>query len=99
MSRLQNAFLLTERDVSIFQGWVPKSELSTQEVDYPEKLFYVGQVVTAVVVYLNIDTQRLRLSFIVSFATFFNTTDYILTGIMTFVAARRSNWVWSQLQI
>jgi len=52
--------------VCIFQGLVPKSQLSTEPIPYPEKVFYPGQVVKCHVLTCVPGDQRLILSFKVS---------------------------------
>ena len=44
------------------QGWVPKGELSSEVIDYPEKVFYLGQVVTCRVISCNSEQEKLLLS-------------------------------------
>jgi len=42
------------------RGWVPKSQLSTESIEYPEKLFWLGQAVKCRVI--DCDKQRDRIS-------------------------------------
>ena len=54
--------------VSVFvhQGWVSKHDLSAETIDYPEKVFYRGQVVKCRVIKNRRDDGKLKLSFRVS---------------------------------
>ena len=45
------------------QGWVPLGQLSSEPIEFPEKVFYKGQVVKCRVVNYDPDQQKLRLSF------------------------------------
>ncbi|KAL4232346.1 Protein RRP5 [Mactra antiquata] len=46
------------------RGFVPKSLLSTELIEYPEKVFYLGQVVRCKVVKIDLDTLFIMLSFV-----------------------------------
>ncbi|XP_013409500.1 protein RRP5 homolog isoform X4 [Lingula anatina] len=48
------------------KGFVPKKELSAEKIDYPEKMFYIGQVVKCRVLNCFPDEERATLSFKVS---------------------------------
>ncbi|XP_061171333.1 protein RRP5 homolog [Saccostrea echinata] len=45
------------------KGFVPKKELSTEEISHPEKVFYTGQVVKCLVLDWNTEKGTLTLSF------------------------------------
>ncbi len=45
-------------------GWVPKSRMSTEPIEYPEKLFFLGQVLKCLVVSVDPEKQRMILSLI-----------------------------------
>lgn len=45
------------------KGWVPKAHLSTEQIPYPDKVFYIGQVVKCQVVTCIAAEERLVLSF------------------------------------
>ena len=47
------------------KGWVPKSKLSTEEIEYPEKLFFLGQVLKCEVVSTEPERERMTLSLII----------------------------------
>ena len=47
------------------KGWVPKSKLSTEEIEYPEKLFFLGQVLKCEVVNTEPERERMTLSLII----------------------------------
>ena len=47
------------------KGWVPKSKLSTEEIEYPEKLFFLGQVLKCEVVSTEPEKERMTLSLII----------------------------------
>ncbi len=46
------------------RGWVPKSKMSPDPIEYPEKLFFIGQVLKCQVVNVNPAAKRLTLSLI-----------------------------------
>ena len=48
------------------QGFVPRREISDEQVEYPEKLFYLGQTVKCRVVACSPDEEKLILSLRVS---------------------------------
>ncbi|XP_064630324.1 protein RRP5 homolog [Lineus longissimus] len=45
------------------KGFVPKRELSFEKIDYPEKVFYSGQVVKSRILNWNAEDERITLSF------------------------------------
>lgn len=47
------------------RGWVPKSKISLEPVEYPEKLFFVGQALKCQVVDVDGDKKRMTLSLII----------------------------------
>ena len=47
----------------VLQGWVPKAELSSERIDMPEKVFFVGQMVRCSVLTCVPDEEKLILSF------------------------------------
>ena len=47
------------------KGWVPKSKLSTEAIEYPEKLFFLGQVLKCEVVSTEAERERMTLSLII----------------------------------
>ena len=46
-------------------GWVPKSKISVEPVEYPEKLFFLGQVLKCQVVDVNTSKNKITLSLII----------------------------------
>ena len=48
-----------------FQGFVPKALLSSEPIEFPEKVFYYGQVVRCKVVKVDPSEGKLRLTFMV----------------------------------
>ncbi len=46
------------------RGWVPKSKISTESVDHPEKLFFLGQALKCQVVNTEPEKERMTLSLI-----------------------------------
>ena len=46
------------------RGWVPKSKISTEVVDHPEKLFFLGQALKCQVVHTDPEKDRMTLSLI-----------------------------------
>ncbi len=46
-----------------FQGWVPKPELSTEQIEFPQKVFYRGQVVKCQVLAVHPEQEKMVLSF------------------------------------
>jgi len=46
------------------KGWVPKSQLSLEQIDYPEKLFWLGQAVKCRVLDADEKMERISLSLI-----------------------------------
>jgi ribosomal protein S1 len=48
------------------QGWVSKKYLSTEDIEFPEKVFFLGQVVKAKVLSWSEEDKKMILSFIVS---------------------------------
>ncbi|XP_076435937.1 protein RRP5 homolog [Babylonia areolata] len=48
------------------KGWAPRQELSSVEIAHPESAFYQGQVVRCRVLSCHPDSQKLRLSLIIS---------------------------------
>ena len=49
----------------LFQGFVPKALLSSEPIEFPEKVFYYGQVVRCKVVKVDPAERKLRLTFMV----------------------------------
>ena len=47
-------------------GWVPKSRISVEPVEYPEKLFFMGQVLKCKVLEVNALTRKMILTLILS---------------------------------
>ena len=47
---------------SALQGWVPRKELSSELIEFPQKVFYVGQMVKCHVVHVSPEEDRLILS-------------------------------------
>lgn len=52
------------------KGWVPRRQLSRDPIEFPEKIFYVGQVVRCRVKEVEVDANKLVLSLIVSHCYF-----------------------------
>ena len=48
------------------KGWVPRRQLSSEPIEFPEKIFYVGQIVRCRVKEVEPDDNKLVLSLIVS---------------------------------
>ena len=46
-----------------FQGFVPRGELSTEFIQYPDKVFFVGQVVRCQVLSCDPETEKAVLTF------------------------------------
>jgi len=46
------------------KGWVPKSQLSTENIEYPEKLFWLGQAVKCKVLDSDRDKDRVSLTLV-----------------------------------
>lgn len=53
------------------QGWVPRSELSTEDIVHPETLFYQSQVVRCRVLSCRPEEEKLTLSLIVKITFFY----------------------------
>jgi rRNA biogenesis protein RRP5 len=47
------------------KGWVPKSKISTEPVEYPEKLFFLGQVLKCQVVHVEEEKSKMTLSLVI----------------------------------
>lgn len=52
--------------VYLTQGYVTLKDMSTEKVEDPSSMFYVGQIIRCRVVHYNIDEKKLKLSFNVS---------------------------------
>lgn len=47
------------------RGWVPKTMMSAELIEYPEKLFFIGQVLKCQVVQVEVAARRMTLSLII----------------------------------
>ncbi|XP_076101163.1 protein RRP5 homolog [Mytilus galloprovincialis] len=57
------------------KGWVPRKQLSTENIEFPEKVFFKGQVVKAKVLSWNEEKKKIILSFNVGAKSSFGTKE------------------------
>ena len=63
---LTNSFVKSYHCLGDTCGWVPKSRISVEPVEYPEKLFFLGQVLKCKVLEVNALTRKMILTLILS---------------------------------
>ena len=44
------------------KGWVPKSKMSQEQIEYPEKLFYIGQALKCQILHVDVERKRMTLT-------------------------------------
>ncbi|CAG2221342.1 PDCD11 [Mytilus edulis] len=64
------------------KGWVPRKQLSTENIEFPEKVFFKGQVVKAKVLSWNEEKKKIILSFNVGAKSSFGTKEARVKMIM-----------------
>lgn len=63
VAKISNAGMLLELFGGI-KGWVPKSQMSTEPIEYPEKLFFIGQALKCKVLEVKPEAKRIVLTLI-----------------------------------
>lgn len=46
----------------MLQGWVPKKELSAETIEFPQTVFYKGQVVKCIVLAVDPESEKMTLT-------------------------------------
>ncbi|TRY68763.1 hypothetical protein TCAL_11652 [Tigriopus californicus] len=63
VAKISNAGMLLELFGGV-KGWVPKSQLSAEPIEYPEKLFFIGQALKCKVLEVKPEAKRIILTLI-----------------------------------